>query len=94
MAQRSDEPDCPHCGKELKGWVSPEDLRFEFWEGFLTIALVIGIVANVIAFVTGAATTNWRDCEWPTTKGSLLVPAVYVGCATGKWMWKPWKDPN
>lgn len=84
-SRKREEPKCPHCETELKGWYEPsEPTGKEILLGFVVIALII---ANLVAALDGFLEANYRRCEPLLSKRyHFVVPSHPAACAASRWL--------
>lgn len=79
------DPDCPHCGRRLKGWSEPSDITGK--QLFVFVFVVIFVFFQILATGAGFIDAGFGRCERPFSKRwHYLAPLNPVACSVAKWM--------
>lgn len=82
--QLKETPECPHCGKKLKGWSEPNEYPLSGRETLLVIWTFLQICAFLAGLLIQGINGKGYDHTWK--RWDYVFPAYYVGYKIGAFM--------
>ncbi len=81
---KREEPKCPHCHKELKGWSGPSTDSLK--DCLIVISIIMLIIVQFSGAIIGSVGNTFGCDRFGDKRYHYIVPALTVGCVATRWL--------